>query len=91
MTVIVRLLAIKGIEMDPDCECTLWDANSSKQASISEENSVFMISQFEPLITNIELSKAQKYQPSALSLIPQEETFNPVPVFKAQCLVVSSS
>ena len=63
----------------------------SRQALISEENSVFMISQFEPLITNIELSKAQKYQPSKLSLIPQEETFNPVPVFKAQFLVVSNT
>ena len=64
MTVIVRLLAINGIEMDPDCECTLWDANSSKQASISEEKllklEIFMISLLEPLITRIELSKAQK-------------------------------
>ena len=51
-------------------------------ASISEEkllkHEIFMISLFEPLITKIELSKAQKIH---LQNFPQEETLYPVPVF----------
>ena len=52
-------------------------------ASISEEkllkHEIFMISLFEPLITKIELSKAQKIHRQSY---PQEETLYPVPVFE---------
>ena len=82
-------LAISDVEMDPKCECTLCDTEGNKQASISEEE---LLKLFEPLVTKIELSKAQKNQPSKLSRISlQEETFNPVPVIKGQFLVVSAS
>ena len=59
-------------------------------ASISEEklpkHEIFMISIFEPLITRIELSKAQKIHRQSY---PQEETLYPVPVFEGRFLVVS--
>ena len=61
-------------------------------ASISEEkllkHEIFTISLFEPLITKIELSKAQKIHRQNF---PQKETFYPVPVFEGRFLVVSDS
>ena len=86
-------LAISGVEMDPKYKGTLCDANEVCMhiiASISEEkllkHETFMISLFEPVITKIELSKAQKIHRQSY---PQEGTLYPVPVFEGRFLVVS--